>query len=133
MPFTEDDCLNETLLKVMVAEARAGGDLKVDDRSVIEDWFSMLKMEGPECDRIHYFMDQPIDEFQAELYHNELKASLVSSQNREKILMIMKKLLGNRRKIFPIEKRVTSIVNEMLNDKSGIVQILENLSETKKH
>lgn len=130
MSFTPEDNMCEILLKVMLSDAEretgAGGDQLVpEDRAVIEDWLQSLRMEGPECRRIASLMNQPIDRIQAGMYRSELKAALISRENRERVQRILDRILGRRNTVYSLEAKLYQEVQNLMEDRSGIERLVQ--------
>jgi hypothetical protein len=126
MSFTQDDCRKEILLKVMIAEAWASGaPPSAEDRAVIGDWMETLCLEGPECGRVRALLEHPIDSFQAELYESELKAMLhMMGTSGAEVVQTLDKMLSHRKKIYDLEARLARKVASLIDDRSGIEQLL---------
>ncbi|MEQ9367272.1 MAG: hypothetical protein RIF32_23780 [Leptospirales bacterium] len=133
MSFTQDDCRKEILLKIMIAEAWGRTDPpsppSQEDREVIQDWMTALCVEGPECGRVRSLMENPIDSFQAEMFDSELKAMLhmIASGGGE-VKATLDRMLGKRKKIFDLESRLARKIASLVEDRSGIEQLLNKFS-----
>ena len=127
MSFTEINCLDECLLKVLIAEAWADGGIDTEKREIINGWIMQLRIEGPEHVRLKELTARPIDKFQADLYNNELKANLTSGKCRCKVEDIVRTM--RERKILPtLEQRFIGILERLLGERSNLeLLILEAL------
>lgn len=130
MSFTQDDCRKEILLKMMIAEAWGRNNPpsppSEEDRAVISDWMETLCLEGPECGRVRSLLENPVDEFQAELYESELKAMLhVITGGGNEVKATLERMLGKRKKIYDLEARLARKVATLVGDQSGIEQLLQ--------
>ena len=134
MSFTQDDCRKEILLKMMIAEAWGRNQPQTppseEDRAVIHDWMETLCVEGPECGRVESLLNTPIDSFQADLYESELKAMLtvMGGGASSKVRDTLDHMLGNRKHIFDLEERLARKVAGLIDDRSGIDQLLQRAS-----
>ncbi len=131
MSFTQEDCRKEILLKVMLAEAWADGNRPTEeDRQVLEDWITSLSMEGPECGRVRKLLETPVDEFQAELYSSELKATVhaMGADERDMITQTLERMLTRRKHVYPLERKLAERVHDLIDDRSGIEQLLNRVS-----
>lgn len=129
MAVTEDDTLREVILKNMIGEAWAAGELTAEDRTIIEDWIGILALEGPERERLVDLLSRQIDSFQAEIFHNELKAVLVRATNIAKAREILRKMLEGRSRVHPLEERLREAVERILGDKSQLERMIENCAD----
>lgn len=132
MPFTQDDCRKEILLKLLIAEAWGRTDPPSppsdEDRVVLAEWMNALCVEGPECGRVSALLDTPVDRFQAELYESELRAMLHGVSNAsEAVAGTLDAVMGNRTELRDLEKRLKERVETLLEDQSGIEQLLQRL------
>lgn len=133
MSFTQDDCRKEILLKIMIAEAWGRTDPpsppSEEDRAVIQDWMEALCLEGPECGRVRSLLETPVDNFQAELYESELKAMLhMMSGGDGEVNATLDRMLSKRKKIFDLESRLARKISTLVQDRSGIEQLLHRFS-----
>ncbi len=132
MSFTQDDCRKEILLKIMIAEAWGRTDPpsppSEEDRAVIQDWMTTLCLEGPECGRVRSLLDNPIDSFQAEMFDSELKAMLHMMAGDGQVQETLDRMLGKRKKVFDLETRLARKVASLVDDRSGIEQLLSRFS-----
>ncbi|MBX7058197.1 MAG: hypothetical protein K1X75_09025 [Leptospirales bacterium] len=126
MAFTEDDNCREILLKVLIAEAWRNGGPSDDDRDVIEDWIQALALEGPERSRVLGLLNRPVDDFQAQIYDGQLKAALSSHGGCQRMKAAQNRILGRRRRPFPLEIQLARHIEEMLRDRSGIQLLVED-------
>jgi len=123
MAFTSKDHINDILIKVLIALASSGEAVSEENRAVILDWIEYLQVEGPELERLLALTRARIDSIQAEIFFNELKATLTRKEDRERIVQILEHFLTHRKKVFKIESALSSQVTGCLNDTSGIEQL----------
>ena len=147
MPFTEYDCVKECLLNVMIADAwaeeRSGGNgaqakapvngstqsgagknqgLSTEHVDVITAWMDRLNVEGPERDRLHALTTHPVDPFQAQVFHNELRTTLSKDSCRAKIAPVRDMIAERKDELHPLEEKFSASVKKALNENSCIEQ-----------
>ena len=125
MPFTDRDRLNECILNVMLAEAWSGSDPDPEKRKTIENWIGLLNVEGPERARIRELAEEPIDDFQAEVFYNEFRGALHNGTCRGKALEVVERMHENDA-LSDLEKRFLKRLQKMLGDRSGIEEMIQD-------
>ena len=129
MAFTEVDCIRECLAKIMLAEAWSQdgtGGITEDSHKVLEKWVNFLKIEGPEQERIKHLLHHPVDQFQAEVFHNEFKATLLNSVCRTEASGVMRNLKESVKNLTPLEEKFFTRLEAILNDRSGLEKLFQD-------